>query len=126
MRKILFIFLSIFWALSLTACGPNADGVSKSVQASMQEKFNTDADLKEFNLKVKSAQFVKESDKKFKGIVTVEAADGTHDVIVTAIADGDNVVWEAEQSSFGFLAALKLNESLKQLQNLLKGFGTQN
>jgi hypothetical protein len=126
MKKILFIFINICLALSLTACGPNADGVSKSVQASMQEKFNTDADLKEFNLKVKSAQFVKESDKKFKGIVTVEAADGTHDVIVTAIADGDNVVWEAEQSSFGFLAALKLNESLKQLQNLLKGFGTQN
>lgn len=126
MKKLLFIFLSIFLTFSLVACGPNADSISKTVQASMQAKFDNDADLKEFNLKVKSAQFVKQSDKQFKGVVTVEAADGTHDVVVTAVTDGKNVIWEAEATSFNFLAGLKLSESFQQLQNLLKGFGVDN
>jgi len=107
----------------LTACGPTAEGVSQSVQESMQEKFDTDAEYKAFKLKIKSAQFVKESDKKFKGLVKVEAEDGMHDVAVQATADGRHVIWEADPNAFSFLAAFKLNESLKQIQQLIKGLG---
>jgi predicted small secreted protein len=123
MKKLLLMSWIFLFSFLLTACGPTADGVSQNVQKSMQEKFDTDAEYKAFKLKVKSAQFVKESDKKFKGVVKVEAEDGTHDIPVQAIADGSNVIWEADPNAFTFLAAFKLNESLKQIQQLLKGLG---
>jgi hypothetical protein len=123
LKKALFIGSQICLISLLTACGPTADSVSQTVQKSMQEKFDTDAEYKKFKLKVKSAQFVQESDRKFKGIVKVEAEDGTHDVPVQATADGSNVIWEADPNAFSFLAAFKLNESFRQIQELMKGLG---
>lgn len=122
-RKALLIGSHICLIFLLTACGPTADSVSQTVQKSMQEKFDTDAEYKKFKLKVKSAQFVQEADRKFKGIVKVEAEDGTHDVPVQATADGSNVIWEADPNAFSFLAAFKLNESFRQIQELMKGLG---
>lgn len=123
LRKVLLICSQICFIFLLTACGPTADSVSQTVQKSMQEKFDTDAEYKKFKLKVKSAQFVQESDRKFKGIVKVEAEDGTHDVPVQATAGGSNVIWEADPNAFSFLAAFKLNESFRQIQELMKGLG---
>lgn len=123
MKKFWIVLFQISLIGLLSACGPSADSVSQSVQKSMQEKFDTDAEYKKFKLKVKSAQFVQESDRKFKGIVKVEAEDGTHDVPVMATADGSNVIWEADPNAFTFLAAFKLNESFRQIQELMKGLG---
>lgn len=122
-KKALLVGFQMCLMFSLSACGPNADKVSQTVQKSMQEKFDTDAEFKKFKLKVKSAQFVQESDRKFKGIVKVEAEDGMHDVPVQATADGSNVIWEADPNAFSFLAAFKLNESFRQIQELMKGLG---
>jgi hypothetical protein len=121
MKPFVKYILLLSLPILLMACGPSSDDVSKQVLASMQEKFDTDANLKQFHLTAKSAQFVKQEGNQFKGIVKVQSKDGIHDISVTATADGKNVVWEAPSDAFSFLAIEQLNQSLQQLQNLFQG-----
>ena len=121
MKPFIKYFLLFSLSFLISACGPSSDDVSKQVLASMQEKFDTDANLKQFHLVAKSAQFVKQEGNQFKGIVKVQSKDGVHDISVTATTDGKNVIWEAPSDAFSFLAMEQLNQSLQQLQNLFQG-----
>jgi len=121
MKKMIQHLLLLSLCFLITACGPSSDDVAKKVLVSMQEKFDTDANLKQFHLVAKSAQFVKQQGNQFKGIVKVESKNGIHDISVTATADGNNVIWEAPADAFSFLTIEQLNQSLQQLQNLFQG-----
>ncbi len=125
MKNLLLKICGVLFCLSLVSCGVNADDVSKQSLKMMQEKFDTDADLKPYGLKARSAQFVKEDGtNKFKGVVKVESKDGMHDVSDTATTDGKNIILDIDPQGFSFLMMGKLNQSIKQLQDLFKGLGT--
>lgn len=79
------------------------DKLGEQVMQSMQEKFDTDADLSTLKLRVTNVVLVNSSGNQYKGIATVRTQKGTeHDVTVNVTADGNNMMWETEPGAFLF------------------------
>lgn len=70
--------------------------VQADVKASMQNKLNTDSDLKQLGLRVVDVTLAHKGGNEYKGIAHVRTKDGVvHDVPVEVTSDAQNTLWEA-------------------------------
>jgi len=84
----------------LLGCGPSTDDVGRTVSLSMQEKFNSDAQLRDLHLTVQSVTVVHSSGNAYQGIAEVSSHGVTHEVMVKITADGENTMWETDPGAF--------------------------
>lgn len=116
MKIMLGIIGTALLVLTLFGCGPSTERIGETVKTSMEEKFDSDAQFKEFHLKVISVRVLKQNDNRFQGIARVIHEETPHDLPIEITADGDYVIWKAEPGTFMFLA----QKEMKKLQNLLQ------
>jgi hypothetical protein len=90
--------------------------IGETVKTSMQQKFNSDVQFKEWQLTVTRVQILKQGDNRFQGIATVMHEGAPHDVPVDITADGSNVIWQVQPGAFMFVA----QKELQKLQNIFK------
>ena len=105
-----------FFAILLVGCGMSIEQIGETVKASMQQKFNSDDQFKEWHLSVTKVQVLKQGDNRFQGIATVLHEGTTHDVPVEITADGLNVIWQVQPGAFMFVA----QKELQKLQSIFK------
>lgn len=80
-----------------------AEIAAASVKVSMQQKLDSDPDMKDLGLHVAKVVLVNKSGNEFKGIATVKTRDGEeHEVPIEVTDDGDNTLWEAPPGAFLF------------------------
>jgi hypothetical protein len=80
-----------------------AEAAAAQVKISMQQKLDSDPDLKKLGLKVVDVVLVNKSGNEFKGIATVKTSDGDkHDVPIDVTSDKDNTLWETPPGAFIF------------------------
>lgn len=79
------------------------------VKASMQEKFNTDTDLKGYSLNVKDVTLVHKSGNEYAGFATVSSykLPSDHKVAIEVIDDNSGGMWRAEPGALMFLLQAK-------------------
>lgn len=74
------------------------------VKVSMQEKLDSDPDLKSLRLTVVDVILVHKSGNEFKGIVHIQTKDDVvHDVQIDVMTDGQNMMWQTPPGSFNFV-----------------------
>ena len=113
MKKILQILAIMMIVAMISGCGPSTDDIGEVVKTSMQETFDSDSNLKKYNLNVDSIQVIKKGENVYKGLVSVMYKGSPHNVMVEILVDGDNIMWEASPGSFMFIAQ-------EELQNLFQ------
>ncbi|WP_282410945.1 SPOR domain-containing protein [Pseudomonas sp. PS02303] len=96
-----------FLVILISGCGPSIEEVSEQTKLSMQEKLNSDENLKKYDLKVRSVTAIHESGNKYKGMADVEGEGENHQVTIDIIADGKSIFWEAKPMAFAFVLRLK-------------------
>ncbi|WP_348750296.1 SPOR domain-containing protein [Pseudomonas rhodesiae] len=96
-----------FLVMLISGCGPSIEEVSEQTKLSMQEKLNSDENLKKYDLKVRGVTAIHESGNKYKGLADVEGEGESHKVTVDIIADGKSIFWEAKPMAFAFVLRLK-------------------
>lgn len=105
-----------FVAILLAGCGMSTEQIGETVKVSMQQKFNSDDQFKEWHLSVTKVQVLKQGDNRFQGIATVLHEGRSHDVPVEITADGTNVMWQVQPGAFMFVA----QKELQKLQSIFK------
>ncbi|MGB3482460.1 MAG: DUF4352 domain-containing protein [Mycobacterium sp.] len=80
--------------------------MSEQVRASMQSKFDSDADFENLRLRVDEVTVVKGSGgNDYQGLASVRAGNGDiHDVAVEITVDGENLIWQTSPGAFLFAA----------------------
>lgn len=106
---------SVLSAVLLVGCGPSAESIGETVKISMQQKFDSDTQFKEWNLSVARVQVIKQGENRYQGIATVLHEGESHDVPVEITADGSDAIWQAPPGAFMFIAQ-------KEIQRLQKAF----
>jgi hypothetical protein len=106
---------SLFAAVLLcaAACEQSTQDISETVKTSMQEKFDSDSQFKQWHLTVKSVDVVHQNGNSYRGLAHVTYNGADHDVGVEITADGRNVLWQAPPGSFLFVA----EDELKNLKD---------
>lgn len=110
-----------YWAggslpFSLPGFGPSIDSVSETVKASMQEKFNSDSQFKQFHLKVNSVLVARQTSTQFQGIADITYEGSSHQVSVAITADRGRVIWKTESGAFLFVAQREIEKLGNSLQ----------
>ena len=105
--------LGVLAVALLIGCGQSTEQIRETVKKSMQQKFDSDSQFKEWHLSVTSVQVLKQGENRYQGMATVMHEGESHDVPVEITADGSNVMWQAPSGSFMFVA-------LKEFQKLEK------
>ncbi len=106
----------VLTATLLVGCGMSTEQIGETVKTSMQQKFDSDTQFKEWRLSVTRVQVLKQGGNRFQGIATVVHEGATHDVPVEITADGSNVMWQVQPGAFMFVA----QKQLQNLQDMLK------
>ena len=106
---------SVLSVALLVGCGPSAESIGETVKISMQQKFDSDTQFREWNLSVARVQVLKQDENRYQGIATVLHEGESHDVPVEITADGSDVIWQAPPGAFMFVAQ-------KEIQRLQKAF----
>ena len=89
-----------FAAALLVGCGVSTEQIGETTKASIQQTFDTDAQIKTFHLTVTNVQVLKQGDNRYQGIAKVVHDGTSYDVPVEITADGSNVKWKAEPGAF--------------------------
>ncbi|BCS44874.1 MULTISPECIES: SPOR domain-containing protein [Pseudomonas syringae group genomosp. 2] len=105
MKKTAFLLVAL--VVLISGCGPSIEEVGEQTKLSMQEKLNSDENLKKYDLKVRGVTAIHESGNKYKGMADVEAEGESHQVTIDIIADSKNIYWEAKPMAFAFVLRLK-------------------
>jgi hypothetical protein len=117
MKMMIKIFaVSVLAATLLLGCGMSTEQIGETVKTSMQQKFDSDAQFKEWHLLVTRVQVLKQGENRFQGIASVEHEGTSHDVPVEITADGSNVMWQVQPGAFMFIA----QKEFQKLQNIFK------
>jgi len=111
MKNAVKILVSMVIVAMICGCSMSPEDIGKTVQSSMQNKFNSDANFREHNLLVDNVQVFKKGGKNYKGMAAIIYKGSSYNVSVEIIADGKNVMWETEPGAFVFIAR-------EQLRNL--------
>jgi len=96
--------------LAISGCKPSVEDTTKSVQSSMQSKFDSDDDFSKYHMIVDSVSLVRESDNKFNGVAHIKYKGKEHEIPIKVTADNKNVLWETENFAFSFLALDALSD----------------
>jgi ABC-type uncharacterized transport system auxiliary subunit len=102
-------------AALLVGCALSTDQIGETVKTSMQQKFDSDAQFKEWHLSATRVQVLKQSENRYQGMATVMHEGEPQDIPVEITADGSNVMWQVQPGAFMFVAQ-------KELQKLQKAF----
>src|SRR5262245_56371449 len=86
------ILVVAFAAILLAGCGLSNEQIGETVKTSMQQKFDTDAQFKQWRLTVTKVQVLKQGGNRYQGIATVMHEGEPHDVPVEITADGSAVM----------------------------------
>src|SRR2546425_12576431 len=84
-------------------CGQSTQDIGQLVKTSMQDKFTSDPQFREWNLTVVSVDVVRQGGNTYQGLAHVTYKGTTHDIPVDVTADGGNVIWKAPPGSFLFV-----------------------
>jgi hypothetical protein len=95
--------------LSFALIGCDTSSIEETVKSSMQETFNTDANFKGYNLKVKEVLVVNNAGNSYKGMATVIYKGKDYKVPVDITSDGSRVMWQTEPGSMLFIVQDALN-----------------
>lgn len=105
--------------VAITSCSMSNAEIARTVQTSMQEKFNTDPNVRQLGLLVNDVQVVRIEGNSFRGLATIAYKGQAYSVDVEVTADGQNVLWSVDPSEFLFVAQeelLNLFELFRQQQ----------
>jgi hypothetical protein len=90
-------WILVFISLSfISGCGPSTNEIGTQIAASMQNKFNSDTQLRDLHLTVQSVTVVHSSGNLYQGIARISSRRISHDIPVKITADGQNTMWETE------------------------------
>ena len=113
------IGIPLLLLLVSTSCTMSNAEIARTVQTSMQEKFNTDPNVRQLGLLVNDVQVVRIEGNSFRGLATIAYKGQTYSIDVDVTADGQNVLWTVDPSEFLFVAQeelLNLFELFRQQQ----------
>jgi hypothetical protein len=96
-----------FWCDPLS---PSREQIGETVKTSMQQKFDSDAQFKEWHLTVTKVQVLKQAENRYQGIATVMHEGEPRDVPVDITADGSNVMWQAQAGAFMFVTQKEMQK----------------
>ena len=108
-HKILIIFLSLI-ILNLFSCRISKEEMEKSIVESFQKKMDTDADYKEYGMKVQKVGLIKTAPNFYEGIVTVLMDDNEYNISITVKTDSNSYMWETKEGAFNFLLQKRLKK----------------
>ena len=97
------ILVAALFAVMVVGCGPSREGIGETVKTSMQEKFDTDPQLKDWHMKVAGVQVFSKGGNEYNGIATITHEGTPHDLPVEITVDGYNVMWQVAPGAFTFL-----------------------
>ena len=97
----------------LGSCGLSKGQISEIVKTSMQEKFNSDYQFKDWNLTVIGVQIISKGGSQYQGIARITHEGTSHAIPVEITVDGNNVMWKSAPGAFMFVAQ-------KEIQKLLQ------
>ena len=75
----------------LVGCGLSTDQIGETVKILMQQKFDSDAQFKEWNLYVTRVLVLKQGENRYQGMATVMYEGKPHDIPVEITANGSGV-----------------------------------
>lgn len=116
MTNALRIAVTILLALTVFGCGLSREQISETVKTSMQEKFDTDPQFKDWHLTVTSVQVLKQGGNQYQGIAKINYEGTLHDVPVDITVDGNNVMWKSDPGAFMFV----IQKEMDELQNFFR------
>ena len=114
MTRVMLITGIILLALIAVGCGLSKEQIGETVKSSMQEKFDSDHQFKEWHLTVTSVQVLSKGGNQYEGIAKITHEGTSHDVPVQITADGNNVMWQVAPGGFAFI----LQKEMEKLQNV--------
>lgn len=118
--KICKIFLCLFAiALTISGCGISKGEVEANVMSFMQKDFDTNELYKKFRIKVKDINLVKDGDKSYEGLATIEQEGKTYTVPVQAKVDKDKILWRMNSNALDFIAEARKESAIKNFQTEL-------
>jgi hypothetical protein len=94
--------------------GMSKEQIGETTKMSMQQKFATDAQFKEWKLNVTDVQVLKQGENRYQGIAKVVHDGTTHDVPVDLTVDGLDVLWKTDGEAFQDIA----QKEFQKLQKL--------
>ena len=103
MSKYLNKIAIILALVILSSCGMSKSDVESTVKRSFQEQVDTDPTYQKYEMKVLYVTLIETGSNKYEGTITVKIKNNTHNVSITVLADGNNVLWETKPMAFGFL-----------------------
>ena len=121
-RNKLLAALSIFSICLAIGCGVLRVEIENTVQSSMQEKFDTSPDYKEYALHVKDVQIARKSGNEYTGIASIVYKGNSHEIPVEIVADEESVIWETENGAFSFILQDELRELGGKFKNFMENF----
>lgn len=80
----------------------NTDELVRRVKAMMQDKFDTDPELKKVGLKVIDIVLVHKTGNEYRGTATISGPGGTLQTTIDVTADGTSTMWEIDSSKLNF------------------------
>jgi hypothetical protein len=101
--------------VALAGCGPSVDDIDKTVQSSIQNYFDTNADWQQVGIKVAKVVAVQSSGNNYSGVVSVTYPGGDSSFSVAITADGNNIIWNAPPGSLASLAAPLMQVKMRRL-----------
>ena len=111
MQKYLFVkAILVVLIFVLTGCSMSKEEIRETVKQSMQESLSNDPDFSSYKLEVKEVTLVKSDNRKYSGYAEVEHNGKIHQVSLSVTVDGTDVLWEAKEGAFLFLAEKEINE----------------
>jgi hypothetical protein len=113
MANRLRIVISVFLAVMVFGCAQSKEQIGEIVKASMQEKFNSDPQFKDYHFTVTSVQVLSKGGNQYQGLAKITYESTSYDTPVEITVDGAKVMWQAPPGAFGFVA----QKELQKLQN---------
>ena len=99
------LYFGFFWQ--------STDQIGENVRESMQQKFDTDANFKEFGLGVEKVTVIKDQGNHYQGIAKVVMDGEPHDVLVDITSDNSRLIWQIKSGEMMFVA----RKAIEKLQN---------
>lgn len=85
-----------------TSAPPSTDELARRVKAMMQDKFDTDPELKSVGLKVIDVVLVRKTGNEYRGTTKISGPGGTLQTTIDVTADGSSTMWEIDSSKLNF------------------------
>jgi len=116
MTSSLRLVLMVLLVVIVSGCGLSKDQIGETVKTSMQEKFDSDPQFKDWHLTVTGVQVLSKGGNQYQGIAKITYESTSHDVSVEITADGKNVMWQTAPGAFTFV----FQKEMEKLQNIFR------